>query len=320
MKKITSFMTLLLMALSVCAKTYVTKIKKIDNNVAFNIVIRAYLYVEDAELEATLAKEMFHHEGDLRTACEAYLSQFANAKREDVVRRTIEITARTVYSNDSIGVVCMSYNSAGREHIADVSDVRHFIYDMKAGKTVKLSDLVTPALSQYLKGQGIDADAVTDLKTGLYTYSAKANGNEINLTPYKLYKQMTDYGLRLIGMTRDRIEQQIAEGQDLSKVYDVVEVMPSFPGGTPELMKYLSSNIKYPVDAEADGIQGRVVVSFVVDRDGNIRDITVYNGVESSLNAEAVRVVSMMPKWNPGRNKDTAVNVRYTLPVTFRLQ
>jgi protein TonB len=85
-------------------------------------------------------------------------------------------------------------------------------------------------------------------------------------------------------------------------------------------MQYLSSNIKYPVVAEENGVQGRVVCTFVVERDGSITDVRVIRSVDPSLDKEAVRVVKSMPKWIPGKQNGSAVRVKYTVPVTFRLQ
>ena len=105
-----------------------------------------------------------------------------------------------------------------------------------------------------------------------------------------------------------------------TKVFDVVEEMPSFPGGQGALMSYLASNIKYPVVAQENGVQGRVIVSFVVERDGSISDVRVARSVDPSLDREAQRVVKSMPKWKPGKQNGSAVRVKYTVPVVFRLQ
>ena len=102
------------------------------------------------------------------------------------------------------------------------------------------------------------------------------------------------------------------------KVYDMVEKMPSFPGGSEALKEYLKKNTRYPNPDAC--IQGRVVVVFVVDEKGNLSDVKVARSVEPSLDAEAVRVVKSMPRWNPGMQNGKAVKVRYTLPVTFRLE
>ena len=111
-----------------------------------------------------------------------------------------------------------------------------------------------------------------------------------------------------------------AETIENNKSYDVVEQMPSYPGGNGALMQYLSSHIKYPVIAEENGIQGRVICTFVVERDGSITDVRIAKSVDPSLDKEAVRVVSSMPKWIPGKQDGKPVRVEYTFPVTFRLQ
>ena len=107
--------------------------------------------------------------------------------------------------------------------------------------------------------------------------------------------------------------------EDSAKVYDVVEQMPSFPGGSSALFEYLANNIIYPADAENNGIQGRVVCTFVVEKDGSITHICVASSVYSSLDKEAIRVITNMPKWIPGRQNGSTVRVKYTVPVTFRL-
>ncbi len=105
-----------------------------------------------------------------------------------------------------------------------------------------------------------------------------------------------------------------------NKVFDVVEEMPSFPGGQGALMAFLNSNIKYPVVAQENGVQGRVIVGFVVERDGSITDVKVMRSVDPSLDREAQRVIKAMPKWKPGKQNGSAVRVKYTVPVVFRLQ
>ena len=108
--------------------------------------------------------------------------------------------------------------------------------------------------------------------------------------------------------------------EEETKVFDVVEQMPSFPGGDAELMKFLHDHMKYPAVAEENGIQGRVICTFVVERDGSISDVKVIKSVDPSLDKEAIRVLKSMPKWIPGKQNGSAVRVKYTVPVTFRLQ
>ena len=104
-----------------------------------------------------------------------------------------------------------------------------------------------------------------------------------------------------------------------TRVYDVVEQMPSFPGGISGLRTYLNQNIRYPAEAQEICVQGRVVVSFVVEKDGHISDVTVLRSVDPSLDKEAVRVVRNMPRWTPGKQGGEPVRVRYNVPVSFRL-
>ena len=103
------------------------------------------------------------------------------------------------------------------------------------------------------------------------------------------------------------------------RLFDVVEEMPMFPGGNAALMDFLANNIKYPQVAEENGIQGRVVLTFTVEPDGSLTEVKVVRGVDIALDKEAIRVVKSMPKWIPGKQKGSAVRVKYTLPVTFRL-
>ena len=108
--------------------------------------------------------------------------------------------------------------------------------------------------------------------------------------------------------------------EEENKVFDVVEQMPSFPGGPSALMAYLSSHVKYPAVAEENGIQGRVTVQFVVEKDGSVTDVKTMKSLDPSLDSEAERVVRSMPKWIPGKQNGSAVRVKYFVPVVFRLQ
>ena len=102
-------------------------------------------------------------------------------------------------------------------------------------------------------------------------------------------------------------------------VFDVVEVMPQYPGGPIAMLKYIMENIKYPEQAMKEGIQGRVTVRFIVEKDGSISDVKPVLSVHPLLNKEAVRVVKSMPKWSPGKHNGKPVRVRFNLPVMFKL-
>ena len=111
------------------------------------------------------------------------------------------------------------------------------------------------------------------------------------------------------------------EEEEEEVVFVVVENMPEFPGGQQALFKYLSENVKYPVIAQENGIQGRVICQFVVNKDGAIVDIEVVRSSgDASLDKEAIRVIKSMPKWKAGKQRGKPVRVKYTLPVNFKLQ
>ena len=132
----------------------------------------------------------------------------------------------------------------------------------------------------------------------------------------------------VVGYGNDNV-QPVVEGEKTNAgtpstlngvpVYDTVEVMPEFPGGMQALMQYLAKSIKYPVQAQEAGTQGRVIVQFIVNKDGGVTDVAVARSVDASLDDEAIRIVKAMPTWTPGLQKGEPVNVKFTLPVMFKL-
>lgn len=165
---------------------------------------------------------------------------------------------------------------------------------------IKKDDLVKP--EEELKTQ----DEIMQTKTAIGALDVK--GNSDNGEVLKVTQRVADEPVK--------VEKPEVE----TKIFDVVEQMPSFPGGNSALMQYLAQNIKYPVVAQENGVQGRVVVSFVVERDGSITDVRVVRSVDPSLDREATRVVKSMPNWIPGKQNGSAVRVKYNVPVAFRLQ
>ena len=103
------------------------------------------------------------------------------------------------------------------------------------------------------------------------------------------------------------------------KVYDLVDEMPSFPGGLEELYKWIDNNVQYPAVARENGIEGRVILKFIVEKDGSLSDSTVIHSVHPMVDREALRLVGQMPKWNPGKRAGIPVRVRYCLPIKFKL-
>jgi len=110
-----------------------------------------------------------------------------------------------------------------------------------------------------------------------------------------------------------------AQTKKNNMVYDVVEVMPQYPGGQIAMLKYIMENIKYPKQIMEEGIQGRVTVRFIVEKDGRVSNVRLLRSVQPSLDKEAIRVVKSMPKWTPGKHNGKPVRVRFNLPVMFKL-
>lgn len=129
-----------------------------------------------------------------------------------------------------------------------------------------------------------------------------------------------EVGGEVLKIKEDIAPPEPPKHEEETKVFDIVEQMPMYPGGPTAMMKFLSENIHYPVVAQENGVQGRVTVAFVVERDGSITDVHVARGVDPSLDKEAVRVVKSMPKWQPGKQNGSTVRVKYNVPVLFRLQ
>ncbi len=113
---------------------------------------------------------------------------------------------------------------------------------------------------------------------------------------------------------------EVEEDVEEQQIFQVVEEMPEFPGGMAECLKFLGKNIKYPTISQENGVQGKVIVQFVVNKDGSIVDPVVVRSVDPYLDKEALRVIKMMPKWKPGKQRNKPVRVKYTVPVTFKLQ
>jgi protein TonB len=115
-------------------------------------------------------------------------------------------------------------------------------------------------------------------------------------------------------------QEEVVEQEKEEEVFVVVEEMPEFPGGNNALRKFLGESVKYPVVAQENGIQGKVYVNFVVNKDGSVSGAKIARGVDPSLDAEALRVVNSMPKWKPGKQRGVPVRVSYTVPISFVLQ
>lgn len=121
----------------------------------------------------------------------------------------------------------------------------------------------------------------------------------------------------VLGAPVPSMDELAQKGTD--HVYQAVDEMPQFPGGNRAMMAYIGQNMKYPAEAVAKGIEGRVLVQFVVNKEGDLQDIKVMKSIDSLLDQEAIRVISSMPKWTPGKLKGEAVNIQYVLPIQFNI-
>lgn len=143
-------------------------------------------------------------------------------------------------------------------------------------------------------------DQIMETKTAIGSFDVKGN-NDVNGEVLKAKEVIA--------------QPEPPKHEEESKVFDVVEQMPSFPGGNGALLEYLATHVKYPVVAQENGVQGRVIVSFVVEKDGSITDVRVVRSVDPSLDREAARVVSSMPRWTPGKQNGSAVRVKYNVQI-----
>ena len=118
----------------------------------------------------------------------------------------------------------------------------------------------------------------------------------------------------------DKVDQYLAERKDTINVYDCVEQMPFFPGGSQKLKEFIEENLRYPKELEETCVQGRVIVRFIVERNGKLSNVKVVKSVHPALDKEALRIVKLMPRWIPGRQNGITVRVKFYIPIIFRLK
>jgi TonB family protein len=145
------------------------------------------------------------------------------------------------------------------------------------------------------------------------TFSKKGHNDK---SPYDLEAELK----AIFPETNSSSEANDKENDEYADVYEQVEEMPEFPGGMSECMKFLGKSIKYPKISQENGVQGKVIVKFIVNEDGSISNAKVVSGVDPYLDAEAIRVIGTMPRWKPGKQRGVNVRVKYTMPITFRCQ
>jgi len=167
---------------------------------------------------------------------------------------------------------------------------------------------------QYVAPKIVEDDKIKDDELMLTQAEILESKAEVSI---QTVEGSLDSGVNIADITEHKV---VIEEKAEVQIYTHVEVMPEFPGGEAELMKWLKDNIIYPTIAQEQGIQGRVMLRFVVRPDGSIDDVNVYKSLDPSCDKEALRAVKKMPKWTPGKQNGNPVSVYYNLPVVFRLQ
>ena len=191
----------------------------------------------------------------------------------------------------------------------------------------KDGSISTPTIVRSVSPE-VDAEAIRVLSTMPKWTPGTQRGNEVRVryTVPILFKLSEPEAEEIKNSKLDEVvvvayaadENTATDASDT--ILENAEEMPKYPGGTEGLMRYLAKNIKYPVDAQKSKTQGRVVVQIIVDKEGRVTSPRIAQSVSPSLDAEAIRVVTGMPRWEPGKNKGEAVAVQYTLPINFKLQ
>ncbi len=223
--------------------------------------------------------------------------------------------------------------AAKEKFIVTINNAGEYSYG-RIGGTLKIGSLENVAnyieterkkITEAGGGQYLSVQVKCDKET------SKESVDKLKETLRKIWVLNIDYSLlegeeavvshlKLNGQPRLNKETNVLEVENAEEVFAVVENMPEFPGGNVELMKYLAKNLKYPAEARQKGEQGRVMVQFVVGKDGKLGDIKIMRSISPALDAEAIRVVKAMPDWKPGTQRGQAVAVKYTIPISFSLE
>ena len=259
-----------------------------------------------------------HHQGECRgtcPACEAevrYLESQLNSRRQ--LGKAVAI----------IGI------SAGLSVLTSCGDKAKKVATMSEEQSKLMEGKVLREPAKQLDGDveyrsPVDTVIIEKEPSKVKKHTAKVVFNETNKGKVPITQESLDEGqaFEVVGNVDEEILQPeppaVGENQ-LTLMGDVVEQMPSFPGGPQALLNYLSEHINYPEGYEETCVQGRVVITFVVEKDGSLSDITVVKSLEKAFDEEALRAVKSMPNWIPGMQDGKPVRVKYTVPVNFRLK
>lgn len=246
-----------------------------------------------------------HHKGECRGTCPACEAEVRYIEQQLDIRKQLGKAVALMGISAGLSALTSCNNKA--EEVKEVEKD-----SLTVGKVLKESDTHLTGDIDYRSPEDCviveKRQPTAKIRTAKFKASPKKEGVDT------AYREMSKD-------SADAIQEFPVVGQASEEIFgDVVEQMPSFPGGTQALFEYLSANVRYPEDCEETCVQGRVVVSFVVERDGSITEAKVVRSVYPSLDEEALRVVNGMPKWRPGKQNGNSVRTKYTIPITFKLQ
>ena len=235
----------------------------------------------------------------------------------------LKMNATTIEVKEEEPAATEAKSEAAEKQVAKEAPKLIYIGEPNGPEPLIVIDGKVATLQQLkaLDPKEIDNVSVIKNEDLLKEYANHFNADTSNgILLIKTMESTKNSGKELANVTvvANRLEKEADTAKE--EAFDVVEQMPEYPGGLAELMKYISMNVHYPEAATKTGTQGRVVVQFIIEKDGTVSDARVVQRVSDELDAEALRVVNAMPKWTPGRQKGQPVRVKYTLPVTFRLQ
>ena len=243
-----------------------------------------------------------HHKGECRGTCPACEAEVRYIEQQLVIRR--QLGKAVALMGISAGLSALTSCSNKAEEVKEVEKD-----SLTVGKVLKESDT-------HLTGD-IDYRSPEDC----VIVEKRQPTAKIRTAKFKASPKKEEVDTAYTEITKGATNTIPVVGQVPEEIFgDVVEQMPSFPGGTQALFEYLKENVTYPEEFEETCVQGRVVVSFVVERDGSITEAKVVKSVYPSLDEEALRVVNSMPKWHPGKQNGNSVRTKYTIPINFKLQ
>ena len=259
-----------------------------------------------------------HHQGECRGTCPACEAEVRYLESQLNIRRQL---------GKAVAIMGIS---AGLSALISCGDKAKKVATMSEEQSKLMEGKVLREPAKQLDGDveyrsPVDTVIIEKEPSKVKKHTAKVVFNETNKGKVPITQESLDEGqaFEVVGNVDEEILQPeppaVGENQ-LTLMGDVVEQMPSFPGGPQALLNYLSEHINYPEGYEETCVQGRVVITFVVEKDGSLSDITVLKSLEKAFDEEALRAVKSMPNWIPGMQDGEPIRVKYAVPVNFRLK